>query len=178
MGSTGFSDTQWKNYASLVASAFGMDATQAQTLVANTTAKLVCALPFLAGCHEPERTALAHLASFVLAGSDSARAHFDHKKEDDRDPLARLSVISHFEGGSPALIERGMKLLAIVMINGYRRDVRADSAAGEYNPVGAGVWNADQRISSLQADIASVPCAEMDALLTPSAAALSWWGGP
>lgn len=175
MATKAFSEAQWKKYAGTVAGAYGMDAAGSKALQANTAAKLVCALPFLAGCHEPERTALAHLSTFVLASSDRARAAFDHKKEDDRDPLARLAVISHFEGGDPALVQRGMKLLALILINGYRRDVKADAQAGEYNPIGSKAWNPDQKIAALQADIAAVPSPAMDAIVGPGAAVQTFW---
>jgi len=119
---------------------------------------------------------VAHLAAFVVGGSGGpARALFDHRASDDYDVMARLSAVSWFEGGDPAILGRGMKLLAIAMVAGYRRDAARDAAAGEYNPVGSGAWDADALIRRLAAEAESVPCPEMDALLTAADAANTFW---
>jgi hypothetical protein len=169
-----FSDETWNKIASIVASAFSMDKDRSDRLRANGTAKLIAALPYLAGCRQRERTAIAHLATYVIAGSPAAEAVFDHRASDDYDVLARLATIGSFQGGDPAVINRGMKLLAKVMIRGYGKDLAADKAAGKYNPVGEGRWNADEKLASLDSSIATTEDLEMDALLTEAAKA-GWW---
>ncbi len=170
-----FSDETWREIASIAASAFAMDAPRASRLESNYTAKVIAAIPFLAGCREPERTALAHLATFIVAGSEAGEKVFDHKPSDDFDTLARLAAISHFEGGDPAIINRGMKHLAAMMIEGYKKDLASDKAAGLYNAVGAGAWKAEEKLASLASATFAVPNAELDALIQSSAASGPWW---
>jgi hypothetical protein len=86
-----FSPELWLELASAVSRAYRMDEAAAGRLAANKTARLVAAIPYLAGCAEPRRRALAHLGTFVLADSDGARRDFDHKPEDDVDALRRLA---------------------------------------------------------------------------------------
>ena len=68
-----------------------------------------------------------------------------------------------------------MKLLAINLIAGYRRDLETDRSSGHYNPIGAGTWNADDKLLSLKSSIASIPSEEMDQIMTSERATNSWW---
>jgi hypothetical protein len=170
-----FPDATWKEIASIVAAAFAMDTGRSERLLANPTAKLIAALPYLAACRESQRTAVAHLATYVIAGSEAAETVFDHKAGDDYDVLARLATIGGFEGGDPVVINRGMKLLAKIMIEGYRRDIDSDKAAGKYNPLGQGAWNAGEKLSSLGSSIAATSDEEMDAIAAGASLADSWW---
>jgi hypothetical protein len=134
----------------------------------------VAALPFLAGCREAERTALAHLAVFVLAESEAARRIFDHKPEDDFDVLARLKPISDFEGGDPSVIDQGMKALAVLLIEGYKRDVASDKAKGWYNPVGSGAWAPEKLLPALRSSIDASGTSESRAFVE-GALEDGWW---
>jgi hypothetical protein len=174
-GNTLFSEEIWQEIASIIASSFAMSKARADKLRTSATAKLIAAIPFLAGCREPERTALAHLATYIVASDEAAQAVFDHKPGDDYDVFARLAPIAGFEGGDPAIINRGMKLLAINLIAGYRRDLETDRSSGHYNPIRAGTWNADDKLLSLTSSIASIPCEEMDQIMTSERATNSWW---
>jgi len=175
---TDFADATWPSLAATVASAFAMSPERSAALAANRAARLVAAIPYAAGCAQPRRIALAHLATFVLAGSEAARRDFDHGRWDDHDLLARLDPIADFPGGDPAVIGRGMKLLATVMINGYRRDMASDKAAVEYNPLNSGAWKAEDRLASLQAELAADKAASpLDSVMTASEALHFFWDG-
>lgn len=171
-GNSRFPEETWREIASIIASTFSMDDTRARKLLSNATAKLIAAIPYLAGCREPMRSALAHLATFIVAGTPAAEKIFDHKAEDNYDVFARLATISHFEGGDPAIINRGMKHLAQMMIEGYKKDVGSDKAAGLYNPVADGSWNAEEKLASIASSTAAVPNAEMDSIVGPIG---TWW---
>jgi hypothetical protein len=148
-----FSSDVWDRLCGIIASSFSMTGERSATLRESVTAKLIASIPYEAGCREPERTALAHVAVYVMASSEAARRAFDHKSEDDYDVFARLAPIASFEGGDPAVINRGMKALAILIIEGYKRDVASDKAKGWYNPVGSGAWNADKLLGALRASL-------------------------
>lgn len=169
-----FTDESWNRLSGIVASACSMSPEAAGRLKANVTARLVAALPFLAGCRESERTALAHLAVFVLAESEPARRIFDHKKEDDYDVLARLAPIGGFEGGDPRILNQGMKALAVLLIEGYKRDIASDKAKGWYNPVGAGTWDADKQVAVLRASIKAGGPSDAESFID-EALSDGWW---
>jgi hypothetical protein len=176
MASTVPFDTEtWNRLTSIVAAAFRMNSAETAKLKNNKVAHLVGALPYLASCREPERRALIHLSTFVLGSCDSARLVFDHKKEDDYDVMARLAAIADFEGGDPSIIARGMKLLATVIISGYQRGAAEDKAAGRYNPLTSGAWRADERLAGLAADLATIPAADMDMVMTAEEARVLGW---
>jgi hypothetical protein len=171
-----FTDKEWKRLAAIIAAAFGFDKEKAARFLASPTAKLVGALPFLAGCREPERTAVAHLGTLVLASHPTAKDIFDHNEGDDYDSLARLAPISHFEGGDPAVINRGMKLLASMMIRGYKKDLASDKQAGLYNPLVAKKWDASAKLSALSSAVSASANDEMDQIAAAAGDPIwGWW---
>jgi hypothetical protein len=171
-----FTDKEWKRLTGIIAAAFGFDTAKAARFSASSTAKLVGALPFLAGCREPERTAIAHLGTLVLASHPSAKGIFDHNEGDDFDTLARLAPIAHFEGGDPAVINRGMKLLASMMIRGYKKDIASDKKAGLYNPLAAKKWDASAKLGALASSVSSSANDEMDAIVASAQDGIwGWW---
>ncbi len=172
-----FTDETWNRLSGIISSAFSMSPERAGKFEKNVTARLIAAIPYFAGCREPERTALSHLATYVLADSDSARRIFDHKKEDDYDVMARLATIAGFEGGDPAVINRCMKALAVIMIEGYKRDAESDTAKGWYNPVASKSWNCDTMLQALRASVGRGGDPDLDKIID-AALVDGWWMGP
>jgi hypothetical protein len=103
----------------------------------NTTARLIAVLPFAAGCDEPLRTALAHLAIYLTEIRGGSRIGA-HTQTDNQDPLTRLRLISSFKGGDPQVIQHGMAMLALIMIQGYERSKADDAYNQVYNPLNDG----------------------------------------
>jgi hypothetical protein len=171
-----FSDEEWKGIVSIIASSFNMDAAKKARLLAAPTPKLIAAIPYLAGCREPKRTALAHLATYLVAASEAGAATFDHNAGDNYDVLARLATGASFEGGDPAIINRGMKKLAVIMIRGYQKDLESDKAKGLYNPVLDGKWDAQAKLASLESAIAAIDDDEMDTISDFSSVKDPFWG--
>lgn len=169
MAQTIFDDKIWQDLAQRVADAYQMPAEKATRLRANKTARLIAAIPYVAGCDHPDRTALAHLSTFVLASSDSCRRIFDHQPSDDASPTARLAPIADFQGGDKKVIAQGMDLLAAVMVNGYKRDVEKDRKSGEYNPILAGTWS-DSTIAA-----SHLPSSAFSSIMPAEEAIVAFW---
>ncbi len=124
------------------------------------TAKLIATIPFAASCDEPERTAIAHLCAYIaeLRGFQKYCAHI---KDDDYDIFRRLAFISTFEGGDQKIIEQGMNLLALIMVEGYHFSEGADRINGVYNPFVSGAWNYDVVKSKLMKVIDNITSDEL-----------------
>lgn len=148
---------------------------EADRFRANRVAKLVGLLPYIAESKDAERTALTHLATFVLANRGQSRFVFDHKPADDESVLARLRTIADFQEGDAALIARGMALLGLCLLSGYRRDSESDVLLGEYNPLASGAWTFDVQDRVLKQAIDARPSTEMDTILTADQASGSFW---
>jgi len=103
-------------------------------------AKLIAAIPFLAGCEDAERTAVAHPAPTCLSTRED-EALFQCQPEDRISVLERLRLGSNFKGGDRRIIDRGLCLLALNMVSDYHRDIEEDAALGKYNPIAAGAWD-------------------------------------
>jgi hypothetical protein len=165
----------WERISATTAEALRMTDGEASSFKANRVAKLIGLLPFIAGCEDAHRTSLAHLATFVLANRGQARGVFDHGPADDVDVLTRLRTISDFKGGDKALIDRGMALLGLDMVAGYRRDVAKDALTGEYNPAASGAWPGAAQEKTLKDALAAKPSVEMDAIIKESELSVLFW---
>lgn len=165
----------WSRLSATAAEALRMTDVEAERFRSSSVAKLVGLLPFVAGCDDPERTALSHLSTWVIANRGRARRAFDHAPADDGEPLARLRTIASFEGGDAGIIARGMALLGLCMVAGYRRDADADALMGTYNPVAEKTWDADSLEADLGATVAAKASAELDAIMTADDAVRSYW---
>jgi hypothetical protein len=130
----------------------------------NTTARLIGALPFAAGCDEPERTALAHLAIYLteLRGGSRIGAH---TQADNDDPLTRLRLIASFKGGDQRVIQHGLYMLALIMVHGYERSKASDASHQGYNPLNDGSWDAQTLKTRLIKTIQAFPCAFLDRMV-------------
>jgi len=170
-------DLLWEKLAVNIAASMRMTDDEFIKFRANSVARLVGLLPFMAGCDDPERTALSHLATFVIAGRGESRTTFDHAPADDIEPLARLRTISDFKGGDDATIERGMALLCLCMVSGYERDGARDAQSGEYNPVASGAWNAVSIKEQLAAVLARNTGTTMDLVMTADDTVRIFWEG-
>ncbi|MBU0926392.1 MAG: hypothetical protein KKA67_01455 [Spirochaetes bacterium] len=170
-------DSLWERLAGVSIEALRMSDAEAARFRSNRVAKLVGLLPFLAGCDDAERTALAHLAVFAIAGRGEARRVFDHSPADDAEPLARLRTIADFKGGQRAVIDRGMAMLGLCMVSGYRRDAEPDRILGAYNPVNADTGKAAGAESAFRKTIAGTQPTEVDAILSVDEAATGFWQG-
>jgi hypothetical protein len=171
-----FTESAWMEIAEGVASAFRMTSEEKRALAEHRIAKLIAAIPFLAGCEEAERTAAAHLGTYLLSVQEETKPYFNSRPGDDGSVLERLRLISDFKGGDRRVIERGLALLALNMVSDYKRDVEEDARLGKYNPVAAGVWDFKETVTDLQYKILSVECPEMEALLPMEMSPMGFWG--
>lgn len=168
-----FSEETWTTLSRLVAEAHRLSVGELDRLRINRTAKLITAIPYIAGCDDADRIAVQHLSTYLLA--QSATSIFDHRAEDDSKMDTRLERISHFTGGDPALIRRGMALLELTMVCGYEHTKETDKAQGVYNPLVSEAWDEESTKARLVKEIRSVDSAEMDAVFDVERALVDGW---
>ncbi|MDC7239096.1 MAG: hypothetical protein PQJ50_01920 [Spirochaetales bacterium] len=131
----------------------------------NKVARLIAQLPYLAGTERPERDGMSNLVIFILSSYGSTKKLFRHVPEDDSSVFERLKPIMNFTGGNEKILDRGMSLIAMVLVNDYRRDMEEDLTTGHYNPLNSGRWNYEEIIRELTDRIRAVPCPKMDRIL-------------
>ena len=88
----------WDRLCGCIGETFRFTEAEAAAFAENRTAQLIGAIPFAAGCGEPERTALVHLALYVteLRGG---RDILGHIPADNAGIFRRLRFIGAFSGG-------------------------------------------------------------------------------
>jgi hypothetical protein len=170
-----FPEAQWAEISDRVAQAFRMTAEERARFSEGRVAKLIAAIPFLAGCEDAERTAVAHLGTYLLSIKET-KPYFNARPEDRVSPLERLRLGSNFKGGDQRIIQRGLCLLTLNMVSDYKRDIEEDERLGKYNPIAAGAWDFEDTVADLQYKVISVDCEEMDKIVSIDAIPLSFWG--
>lgn len=164
----------WERSVDEIAVSFNMDKKERDLLQKNKVARLIGVIPFLAGCENPERTGLSNIATYIIAAKGSKKV-FKHSFSDNESLLKRLFMISHFQGGDQAIIRKGMMLLALNMIHGYKRDCDKDRMKGEYNPVLSRAWDYNSLVQELSEEIRGIDCHEMDKYMSIEHTAFAYW---
>ena len=164
---------EWEYIASETATVFKLTKKEADDLYKSNTAKIIAAIPFVAGCKEPERTAIAHICIY-MAEIKGFQKYYAHLPTDDNDIFNRLAFISTFEGGNQAIIEHGMNMLAYIMVEGYNRSKEKDLKDGVYNPIANGKWDYKQLKNKLLKKIDEFECPDLDRYFVPVKA---YWKG-
>ena len=164
---------EWNKIVDYIAEAFRFTPEEKERLRNNKLAKLIAALPFLAGSKDPLRTAGSHLGTYIL--SIRVKDPSNARPSDDEYLLRRLELIGNFIGGDDEIIQRGMNLIALCMISDYARDVEKDQRLGKYNPISAGVLDYEREKERLIREIESVPCPDMDKIFTAREGVKTFW---
>lgn len=170
-------ETEWVRISDDVAAAFRMTEDEKSWLKNKGIAKLIAAIPVLAGCEDAERTGVTHLAIYLLSIRET-KHYFNALPADNTDFFERLRLGNNFKGGDRDIIKRGMSILALHMLEDYKRDIHIDEAVGKYNPVGDGVFNYESVKRELEEGISVVDCPEMDEIYgsDPGAGPRGYWG--
>ena len=131
---------EWDYFISEIQKIYRLSDKELLRFSESTTAKIIAAIPFVAGCYRPEITAIAHLSLFIneIKGFQKFCACCPL---DDMDIYERLEPISHFRGGDKKIIQCGMDTLAYIMVEGYHKSANSDAEKGIYNPFNSGNWN-------------------------------------
>ena len=121
-----FSNQEWNDLSNRIVKLFQLNNADQKKLVNSKLGKLVASIPYLAACDEPKRIALSHLTTLYLAAHETGKDVFLHNFTDNSSLLKRLDRISHFDGGNQDIIDRGMNLLALIMLSDHIKDCIED----------------------------------------------------
>lgn len=152
---------EWEYLVSEVSSVFKLTTKENSKLRNSYTAKIIATIPFEAGCNEPERTAIAHLCLYI-AEIKGFQKFCSHNVQDDENIYNRLAFISTFDGGNLEIINHGMSILALIMLEGYKSSCSKDKKANIYNPLVSGKWNYQNEKNKLLWEIGKIEVPNLD----------------
>ncbi len=165
----------WERVSSRVKAVFNFGIEKSDWLENCRMARLIAAVPFLAGCNKAEETSFTNLVIYVLSIDESSKEIYFHKPGDDTDLYSRLAPINNFLGGDQKIIQCCMDLIALNMIAGYKRDMKEDESIGKYNPLNIGNWDYDTMSEKLVQDINAVITSEISSIYTMEDALRGLW---
>lgn len=154
---------EWDYLISETAKVFRLRESEINQLENSTTAKIIAMIPFAAGCNNPERIAISHIGIFLME-IKGYQDYCCHLPSDDSNIYNRLERISHFDGGNQEIIEHGMAILALIMLEGYKKSLIKDIKNKTYNPIASHAWNYKAIKNSLYKKIEEVNCPGLDDL--------------
>jgi len=169
-----FTDKEWNQTIAHLAAVIGPDA---QRYAKVPAARLLAAIPYLAGSEDPDRFAVSNLLTFH--GMTKARSLFDHRATDDGDVFRRLATFHVGSQADPKTVDYGLTLLALISLNDHEHDGQADRTAGKYNPVNAGAWDPAATRKDLLATVNQSPTLKetYQSAVGMDVTTLSWWIG-
>lgn len=167
-------EATWNGIADSVADAFRMQPHEREWLRNKPIARLIAAIPMMAGCEDAERTAVAHLGTYLLSVK-STKPYFNAARSDDKDVFERLRLGMNFVGGDIAVIEKGMSMIALCMVIDYAQDAAEDQMRGKYNPINSGAFDYATIRKNLEDKIEAVECPEMEMILRDFDTKAAWW---
>mgnify|MGYP001286417361 CR=1 FL=1 len=170
----------WESFCKEFKKVFKLTKKEEQSLFKNTVALFLYRLPFIAGCINPERTALAHLIlyiteAFLLNKTPHLISITNHTPEDDSYIFSRVRPLMNYNGGNSKALAHGTALLTLIMLCGYERSRDKDSLKGVYNPLNSGAWNFAEKKKELLSIINDNFCTEVDDELSVEKAMSSSW---
>ncbi|MGL1891227.1 MAG: hypothetical protein OCD02_06335 [Spirochaetaceae bacterium] len=170
-----FTEELWNEIAQSICLMNDFDSETKTKVLKHKVLKTIAATPYLAGCNNPLRTAMSHVAIYFLAASKAGKQTFVHTADDDNNYLLRLERISHFDGGNKQVIQKAMDLLALVMIEDYSRDMDEDRLNNKYNPFISGTWHYLKIKNELIGRISKNISSELDEILDIHEAHNTYW---
>jgi hypothetical protein len=173
-----FHDEIWDKIVSFTTDIFGLTPDKSEVLRNNIVAKIIAAIPYLAECYNPDRSAISHLGTYIISQHSLVHYIYSLRASDTRSINARLVELSQFDGGDRKIIERGMNLLHLTMISSYRGVRSTDSVRGGKSKSITRKGNGGVSISKLVRQIESVECKEMDEIFPVTRALQGEWYPP
>lgn len=166
---------QWENVLSRAGAVFNFGIEKKEQLKNSRMARLIVAIPFLAGCNKATETAFSHLSIYLLSLDESAKDIYFHKPEDNDDIYSRLFPISSFSGGNKDIIQCCIDLITLCMLSNYKKDTEEDEDIGKYNPINAGKWDYEIMSAKLIQNIDKKINPEISAIYTKEDALKAYW---
>lgn len=125
----------------------------------NLSLQVIVYLPYVAGCKNPRRTALLNANNFFLASNSTL---FFHSEEDDLNILNRIYSFLYFKDGDNLIIQKGLNILGLIMLQDYYYDREYDYISGKYNPLNVNKWKYKEVKSDIIKRINSIKCKSLD----------------
>ncbi len=141
-----------------------LSALEKSKITMSGVALFIAAMPFVAGCNDAKEKSLTHLSIYVnkIRTLENAR---DYVPEAASSVYEDLAILSSFEGGDENIVNHGMLILALIMLESYKDRTFSDLERGVENPLNNGTWDYYILKASLLDDIKGFSCPELDSLV-------------
>lgn len=167
-----FNDALWRELLSQCAEVIGPEAHRYSSQL---SAKVIAAIPYLAGSEDPDRFAIANL--MTMHAATKLPSIFGHRPDDNEHPYRRLGSLRVGDHADPRVVACGLKILTLISLGDHVHDGEHDRQLRKYNPVNEGIWDAATLARQLTAELEAMPDirARFDAVVAPHQTEFRWW---
>lgn len=156
----------WESIVSKTAETFRLNDSEADSLRKNELVRMFALLPYFAECPNHEGIGLLNVSIYITERV-GGREFFIHHEGHDLEYLRRFQPFRDvMAGGKEEVIEKGLALAGLVMLNDYLQDQEEDVARGKYNPLNEGSWDYDSARQALEGKAQALPVQRMDKLFS------------
>ncbi len=141
-----------KNVFAAAIQSFHLSSNEISDLEHNDVARFITALPFVAGCEDARSKALMHLSIYLTEVRENGTLS-DESKSAVSTVYEDLGIFSSFDGGDDDVVQHGMAIMALIMLEGYKDRSFTDMEQGIYNPLNDESWDYYTLKASLLNDI-------------------------
>ncbi len=139
----------WSSIVSRTVATFQLNEEEKAFVMNDVLIRMFGLLPYYAECPNPVGVGLLNV-SIYLTERKGGRDLFLHTEDNDHDYVSRLKPFYDImRGGNEEVIEKGLAMAGLVLLNDYLHDREADANNGKYNPLNSGSWNYDSARQTL-----------------------------
>lgn len=166
----------WESIVSRVQPALRLSDEETEAMKNHKLIRMFGLLPKFADCPNPEGTGFMNVVVY-MAERNGGRDLFLHHPEHDRNILSRLQPFHNImRKGNQEVVEKGLALASLVMLQDYQADREEDLAKNKYNPLNNGAWEFSSARAQLMKVINKAQAMRLDAVFALSVVTtMSFW---
>lgn len=166
----------WESIVSRAQRALRLTDEETEAMKKNKLIRMFGLLPKFAECPNPEGTGFMNVVVY-MAERNGGRDLFLHHPENDKNILSRLQPFHNImRKGNQEVVEKGLALASLVMLQDYQADKEEDLAKNKYNPLNNGAWDFSSAKEQLMKVINKAQAMRLDAVFALSVVTtMSFW---
>lgn len=128
-----FEDNQWSALQEDIIVSTRLECSELEILKKSPVARILAAIPYLAGCKNPDQIAVLEVSLYIAAMRNEKL--FSHRANQTIKERIYSGFLQPLQTGDPDVVEFGFTLLELISLNDHYHDLPSDILTGHANPL-------------------------------------------
>lgn len=128
-----FTEEQWQELQTYVIKSTSLNNQEQELLSQSLVAKILGAIPYLAGCDNPDQLAVLEVSLYIVAMRN--KELFSHREKQTIRERINTGFLSPLREGDPNIVDFGLTLLELISLNDHKSDLTSDLLNEHSNPL-------------------------------------------